>query len=342
MKKRFLVYLESVDLPPEMEMRLTRVQNIHKYSCESDADFYSRLFNAEDIELCRDEEESPETDRKTETDVSWEYYSKGYAYEFGKGVKQDYAEAVKWYRLSAARGNAWSQNRLGDCFYEGKGVKLDYKEAFKWYSLSAEQDDLTARCNMGRCYFYGHGVEQSYSQAATMFAYSADKGNAYGMAWFGFCLFNGYGVNKDVVLAKEQYKRAAKAGNKWAEDELKKTDFVSTSKKIDEKVLTYSDRKDLEHKVGNGSERFMVPREYTRISEGAFGDICTKNIYIPSTVETIERNCFINMPAGVKSIYISATNPYFYVNTFNLVEKATGMEIPIGSTDRNLLLYYEH
>ena len=53
----------------------------------------------------------------------------------GKGVLQDDAEAVKWYRLSAEQGNAYAQYNLGVMYSNGKGVLQDYAEAVKWYRL---------------------------------------------------------------------------------------------------------------------------------------------------------------------------------------------------------------
>ena len=34
-------------------------------------------------------------------------------YDEGQGVPQDYAEAVKWYRMAADQGNADAQSNLG-------------------------------------------------------------------------------------------------------------------------------------------------------------------------------------------------------------------------------------
>jgi TPR repeat protein len=45
-------------------------------------------------------------------------YSLGLAYEKGKGVPQDYQEAVKWYRIAAAQGYAPAEYSLGVA-YEG-------------------------------------------------------------------------------------------------------------------------------------------------------------------------------------------------------------------------------
>ena len=52
-------------------------------------------------------------------------------YANGKGVPQDYAEAVKWYRRAAEQGDAYAQNNLGLMYANGKGVPQDYAEAVK-------------------------------------------------------------------------------------------------------------------------------------------------------------------------------------------------------------------
>jgi TPR repeat protein len=54
-------------------------------------------------------------------------------YYEGKGVALDLTEAAKWFRKSAAQGNAHAQFWLGHMYHEGKGVKLDPVEAAKWY-----------------------------------------------------------------------------------------------------------------------------------------------------------------------------------------------------------------
>ena len=63
----------------------------------------------------------------------------GMAYDLGSGVGQDYAEAVKWYRLAAKQGHVDAQLRLGKMYGEGIGVKQDFTEAVKWYRLAVEQ-----------------------------------------------------------------------------------------------------------------------------------------------------------------------------------------------------------
>jgi hypothetical protein len=49
----------------------------------------------------------------------------GERYYSGKGVPQDFAEAVKWYRKAAEQDNATAQYTLGVCYDNGRGVAKD-------------------------------------------------------------------------------------------------------------------------------------------------------------------------------------------------------------------------
>jgi TPR repeat protein len=62
--------------------------------------------------------------------------SLGNIYYLGHGVPQDYAEAVKWYRLAADQGYALAQFTLGTMYGNGQGVPQDYVRAHMWLNLS--------------------------------------------------------------------------------------------------------------------------------------------------------------------------------------------------------------
>ena len=55
----------------------------------------------------------------------------------GEGVAQDYAEALKWYGLSANQGYAPAQTALGLMYFSGTGVGRNYTEAMRWFRLVA-------------------------------------------------------------------------------------------------------------------------------------------------------------------------------------------------------------
>lgn len=84
------------------------------------------------------------------------------AYAQGRGVVQDYAEAVPWYRKAADQGNAAAQLMLGLMHYQGWGVVQDCAEAARWYLKAAEQSEAGAQYLVGLMYHDGEGVPRDY------------------------------------------------------------------------------------------------------------------------------------------------------------------------------------
>ena len=70
----------------------------------------------------------------------------------------DYATAIKWFRQSAALGDASAQFSLGAMYENGQGVAQDYAEAIKWFRLAADQGYANAQSNLGLMYAKGEGV----------------------------------------------------------------------------------------------------------------------------------------------------------------------------------------
>ena len=58
-------------------------------------------------------------------------------YGKGRGVEQDHAEAVHWFRMAADQGDAQAQLNLGVKYYYGEGVPQDYLSAYVWSNLAA-------------------------------------------------------------------------------------------------------------------------------------------------------------------------------------------------------------
>ena len=69
-------------------------------------------------------------------------------YAKGEGVKQDKAEAARWYREAAEQGLADAQLDLGVRYLRGEGVKQDKAEAAEWFRKAAEQGNEKARKNL--------------------------------------------------------------------------------------------------------------------------------------------------------------------------------------------------
>jgi uncharacterized protein len=96
----------------------------------------------------------------------------GAMYTQGQFVKQDYAEAVKWFRLAAEQGNAAAQYFLGGMYERGQGVKQDYAEALNWYRKAADQGDAGGQGSLGRMYENGQAVTRDYAQALKLVSQS--------------------------------------------------------------------------------------------------------------------------------------------------------------------------
>ena len=69
----------------------------------------------------------------------------GFMYDKGRGVPQDYAMAVSWYRKAAEQGNAGAQLNLGVMYANSKGVTQDYVQAHKWMKLAASRFDASEK-----------------------------------------------------------------------------------------------------------------------------------------------------------------------------------------------------
>ena len=65
-------------------------------------------------------------------------YNLGLMYTQGQGVRQDYVEAVKWYRKAAEQGHVDAQVNLGGLYADGRGVRQDYAEAVNFYIKAAD------------------------------------------------------------------------------------------------------------------------------------------------------------------------------------------------------------
>jgi TPR repeat protein len=63
-------------------------------------------------------------------------------YENGKGVTQDYSEAMKLYHLAADyQGYPAPLYALGSMYAKGHGVAQDNVRAYVWYSIAAASGD---------------------------------------------------------------------------------------------------------------------------------------------------------------------------------------------------------
>ena len=102
---------------------------------------------------------------KADNDDPEAQFNLGCMYCFGEGVKQDYSEALKWFRKAAGQGLTEAQYNLALMYDNGTGVNQDKSEAAQWYRKAAEQGYSYAQNNLGVLYQNGNGVEQDEAEA---------------------------------------------------------------------------------------------------------------------------------------------------------------------------------
>jgi TPR repeat protein len=102
----------------------------------------------------------------------------GYCYQYGRGVKQDYAKAVEWYCKAAEQGDADVQLMAGIFYYSGLGVTKDYAKAVEWWRKAANQGNADGQSLLGYCYYLGLGVPKDYSKAVEWCRKAAQQGDA--------------------------------------------------------------------------------------------------------------------------------------------------------------------
>ena len=121
----------------------------------------------------------------------------GERYEDGRGVVQDYAVAVSWFRRAAEQGHAPGQAALGSMYGRGRGVPRDDAEAARWFRRAAEQDNARGQAGVGFMYSTGRGgVVQDHGEAIRWYRRSAEQGNAVGQYNLGWMYESGRGVRR--------------------------------------------------------------------------------------------------------------------------------------------------
>ena len=97
-------------------------------------------------------------------------------YAVGNEVRQNNAEAVKWYRKAAEQDYADAQFELARCYDTGCGVRKNDVEAAKWYRKAAEQGHGDAQVAFASCCEMGKGVKADPEEALKWLSLAGDSG----------------------------------------------------------------------------------------------------------------------------------------------------------------------
>ncbi|PPJ47913.1 peptidoglycan-binding protein [Rhizobium sp. KAs_5_22] len=155
----------------------------------------------------------------------------GSRYTDGRGVASDFAEAAKWYKLSADKGFAPAQYRLANLLEKGTGVPRDIQAAKTLYQQAADAGNASAMHNLAVLYASGSDGAQDYAKAAEWFGKAADLGVSDSQFNLAILFARGNGVPQDLEASYKWFALVAKEGDK---DAAQKRDEVANAMKPDQ------------------------------------------------------------------------------------------------------------
>jgi uncharacterized protein len=137
-------------------------------------------------------------------------------------LRQDTANALKLYEDAAGKGHAASQNALGLLYLNGTGVAKDEKKAFELFTASADQNFAEAENNLGLMYLRGIATNRDADKAFTFLKRGADKGDGWALNNLAALYEKGWGVTQDIQKARALYEQALAKGIMTASKNLQR------------------------------------------------------------------------------------------------------------------------
>lgn len=138
----------------------------------------------------------------------------GYRYQYGEGVKQDYALAAQLYQKACDVGVAIGCNNIGNFYRVGHGVSREYSKAVVLFQKACDGGDLGGCTNLGWMYDRAEGVQQDFVKAVELYTKVCDLNGAEGEGCNNLAdkYRKGEGVKQDYVKATALFERACEGG----------------------------------------------------------------------------------------------------------------------------------
>lgn len=200
----------------------------------------------------------------TEFEIGWLY-----------GKKKDYKQAAEWYQKSAAQGDSWAQNNLGNLYRSGDGVTQDYAKAMELYQQAASKGDSYAYRNIGHLYAEGQGVKRDDKKAFEYYTKAFEAGNPYVYENLVDFYMNGRSVAKDEVKAVQLMLQNAPDEARY-EEILRKYPFFNTADPEDFWKKFICENKANVDLIFNAGVRWGIPKEQNPSPEAVIKKVCSK------------------------------------------------------------------
>jgi len=144
-----------------------------------------------------------------------------------KGLKQDLPTALKLYQDAAGKGHALAMNALGKAYQQGKGAEADLAKAAEWYAKAADLRLADAENNLGMLYLEGKGVNRDLTRAFRLFENAAAQDDPWGLNNLGGMYEMGWGTTANAARALELYRQSLAQGNDKAQENIARLEAKS-------------------------------------------------------------------------------------------------------------------
>lgn len=144
------------------------------------------------------------------------YYEIGTRFTEGRGVKEDLAEAAKWYQRAADAGVVPAEYRLANLYEKGSGVARDASKAKALYLKAAEAGNASAIHNLAVLLASGRDGAPDFAGAAKWFEKAANFGVRDSQFNLAVLFARGNGVAQNLEESYKWFAIAARDGDKDA------------------------------------------------------------------------------------------------------------------------------
>lgn len=134
-------------------------------------------------------------------------------------AENDYREYMV-VKAPAEKGDAAAENKLAIMYRDGRGVYQDFSQALSWFRRSADQHYPKALLNLGLMYGNGLGVPRSYEEEMKWIRQAAEAGDAEAQYDLGVMIAEGRRKEGYEEEAASWIKKAAEQNFSPAERNL--------------------------------------------------------------------------------------------------------------------------
>lgn len=129
---------------------------------------------------------------------------------------------VQQLRMHADNGDAEAQNLIGVRYFSGNGIGQDYAQALRYFKMAADNGNLYALKNLGRIYMNGFGTVQASPREAIKWYSKAANRNDEDACYELGCIYDSEAEFHNAKKALYWYRKASDGGNQEARDRLEK------------------------------------------------------------------------------------------------------------------------